>query len=604
MAKKICLDDLPDLIFPAIRSLLEFAMKLYQIPSKYLKGFKIPFPTGIVIPKITFPDLKIPSLEALLKISDFSINLPLAVANALIDLLEQIIDTITAGLTAKLDIRKLIPSPLIPGLPFDLVDFLPPFNPKAIFEKFRDIIPDLSLFNIKMSLLIPNFSLLDLLKKLKLDVSNLIGKFDIDLNIKLIDLELPTGDLLGKLTLTDLLNFFSDINFLDLRLPDGKQLRSFLRFPELDFNLGSIVDKIRIPKFDFEGLFPNFKIPLFDIPGLLGDMKLWEDIKIPSLKLNTMLLHIATEINKLIVDIIEAGLTLGMNLIQKAIDAGLSITGLPSLPVFPEIPTMSDILELVKQKIKSLDSILSLIDLKSLLKRLDFKIPDFDIDLLPDINLADLRFPTGIRLGDAISLESLKAMFAGLSLGDLRLPDGRFLRDILGKLSDISLKELFEKIEIPNFDIPDLSMLSKIFIPPFPALSLPSPLLPDIRMPDFEFKFGLLHLRNSMIQYKLNLLFDFIEKLAKLAGIKLKLPTLSSLLKIPRLCVTLPDDFTKEELLSTSIFFEFEEETNLKEDDLTKIKEENIQKLRTYKNTTNNQGKNSNEFIPGDTPFL
>tara|TARA_R100000278_G_C5415904_1_gene144819 strand:- start:412 stop:735 length:324 start_codon:yes stop_codon:yes gene_type:complete len=107
-----------------------------------------------------------------------------------------------------------------------------------------------------------------------------------------------------------------------------------------------------------------------------------------------------------------------------------------------------------------------------------------------------------------------------------------------------------------------------------------------------------------MIQYKLNLLFDFIEKLAKLAGIKLKLPTLSSLLKIPRLCVTLPDDFTKEELLSTSIFFEFEEETNLKEDDLTKIKEENIQKLRTYKNTTNNQGKNSNEFIPGDTPFL
>jgi hypothetical protein len=187
MAKKICLDDLPDLIFPAIRSLLEFAMKLYQIPSRYLKGFKIPFPTGIVIPKITFPDLKIPSLEALLKISDFSISLP-----------------------------------------FDLVDFLPPFNPKAIFEKFRDIIPDLSLFNIKMSLLIPNFSLLDLLKKLKLDVSNLIGKFDIDLNIKLIDLELPTGDLLGKLTLTDLLNFFSDINFLDLRLPDGKQLRSFL----------------------------------------------------------------------------------------------------------------------------------------------------------------------------------------------------------------------------------------------------------------------------------------------------------------------------------------------------------------------------------------
>ena len=81
--KKICIDPLPDIPFPTLASLQELINKIYQIPGKYLKDFKLDFPDLPGLPDPLFDDFKMPSLEAHLKIAALFNNLPLKIIELL-----------------------------------------------------------------------------------------------------------------------------------------------------------------------------------------------------------------------------------------------------------------------------------------------------------------------------------------------------------------------------------------------------------------------------------------------------------------------------------------------------------------------------------------
>ena len=575
--KKLCIDPIADMIFPTIADLIEAFHKIYQLPSEYLDDFNLQL-DGFrlnLFPNLgnrlrwkgfpNFENISIPSLEFDFAIAQAFAQFPQLILAEIMKIIDEILEAIEQALD------DIIPSPLFTlgggtaqiSIYWD--DLLDPLG--ALFDKIKQLLPILNVFDGLMGALLRDKTLADLLG---FNLRNVFNGFNLDgitladlrIGISLSDLsKLPKA--LADLFELDGLRYF--VRLADLSIREFIEIISALGYKLQDLYLPKFVGLIKLGELGIDKIFSisifdivdelqfpdimelvedllekieDFEIPGFDIPGLDIDFKFFDSINIPDLRFNLTIQAIQIEITKLVMNFMEEVIKKLVDLIEVFLG---SVIDIPN--IFLKIPSAQEILDLLRGEMD---------DLKF---RMSFFLGDLTIgDLFPNLTLPldrlgefirDLELPDGRILGSLTWEEFLELLPKGIKFGELKFPDGLDLS---------SMKNLF----VNGFTLGDLSAeldafldwigealekLTNLKIGEFPIFKLPDPILPPgFFNPEIALKQAIQYIRMSMANWKVNLILEFIKELAEKVGVGVDLANylFSKFFKIPAICVLVP----------------------------------------------------------------
>ena len=578
--KKLCIDPVSNIVFPTIADLIEAFHKIYCLPSIYLDEFNLKLPNfkTNLHPTISnrpnwqgFPDfqnIKIPALEYDFAISQAYAQLPQLIINELLDIIDKILEAIEGVLDT------ILPSPLftIGGgsarVSFYITDILDPIA--ALLDKVKQLLPISNIFDGQMGILLRDKTLADLLG---FNIKNVFNGFDLD-GITLADLRISISfadfSKLEELAeeLKDVLNSdnlryfvrladltvkqFVDIvaklgiRFQDLQLPEfvGRNLLSQIGVNKIfSFSIFDIVDELSFPNIqelltDFIDDITDFEIPGFNIPGLDVDFKFFDSLNIPELRYNLTVQALQIEITKITMNLMEQAIIKLVDLIKELTGQTFAIPK----SLFLQVMDADEILDFLRG-VGDLELKMSIL-LGDLTMGDLFPDRTIPLDRLNEF-ISDLILPDGRILGTLTWEEFLEILPKGIKFGELKFPDGFSITSIGNILiNGFTLSDLASEIDqFGNWVGEAMEKLRNFRLGGFPLFKLPDPILPPgIFNPELELKMAIQYIRMSMANWKVNIMLEFISKIAEALGVTVDIGRFlfNKFFKIPVICVLAP----------------------------------------------------------------